>query len=755
MKNIFKLLGCLLMLAGMPAFAAPLSGAESTSSRQNGLESLQVSKSGSSMVFKIGLRDPLAAPPSSFSIANPARLVFDLPATDNSLGFNSKAINDGGVRSLNVIQAGDRSRLVLNLEKSLRFETRQEGKFLTVMLFDEGTTAVPSASGPVFQHFAAGDKGGQSIRDIQFRRGKDGAGVVSVDLSSTEGGVDIYQKGTTLMVSFKKAHLPEQFRRQLEVGDFATPISMVKTRAMGEDVLMEIQPKGLWEHTAFQTDNQFVVEVRPIKEDPNKLFQGSRAGYQGETISLNFQNIPLRELLHVFADITNFNIVVSDAVAGNVSLRLNDVPWDHALEIVLQQKSLSMRKSGNVLWIAPRDELAARDKLEAEARDAAVAAEHPRMEVFQLNYHKVEEFAAMVSGGMGAAAGGGGDKALPTGGFLSPIGKISIDKRSNQAFINDVPSRLEMIRDLLRKIDTPKRQVMIEARIVEADTGFSKALGVRLGGTDQAGLVNGNPLLGTGTRWGVAGSQDYVNFHVDDKIHPAYTNLMREESFETAKPGSYNQVNTQDLYTNSIPRTGRSTFVELPVAKAAGQFALALFNRDKTRLLTMEFSAMESDNKGKTISSPRILTADQVEATIHDGVKVPYLSSSPTGATQVQFHDAALKLKVKPQITPDGRVLMVIKINKDSLGAKVSDTVGYTIKTKEVVSEVHVENGGTIVIGGVFEQTESQTDERIPFFGDLPYVGFLFKKKDRMEARKELIIMLTPKIMDDNVSVKL
>jgi type IV pilus assembly protein PilQ len=634
----------------------------------------------------------------------------------------------------------------------MRFETRQDGKFLLVTLLEDGGS-LPQGASIARQHFAAGDKAGQSLRDIQFRRGKDGAGIVSVDLSSIDGGVDIYQKGTTLMVSFKKAQLPEQLRRQLDVGDFATPITLIKTRAVGDDVLMEIQPKGLWEHTAFQTDNQFIVEVRPLQEDPGKLFQGSKTGYQGEAISLNFQNIPLRELLHVFADITNFNIVVSDSVAGNVSLRLNDVPWDHALEIVLQQKNLSMRKSGNVLWIAPRDELAARDKLEVEAREAAVAAEHPRMEVFQLNYQKVEEFAAMVSGNSGAP--GGSDKNMPIGGFLSAAGKISIDKRTNQAFINDVPSRLELIRDLLKKIDRPARQVMIEARIVEADTGFSKALGVRLGGTDKAGLSHGNPLMGTGTRWGVGGSQDYVNMHIDDKVYPGYSSLMREDSFDVGQPGSYNQIYTTDQFTPSVPRTGRSTFVELGVPKAAGQFALALFNKDKTRLLSLEFSAMESDNKGKTISSPRILTADQVEATIHDGVKIPYLAASASGATSVQFHDAALKLKVKPQITPDGRVLMVIKINKDALGTKVSDTVGYTIKTKEVVSEVHVENGGTIVIGGVFEQTETQTDERIPFFGDLPYVGFLFKKKERYEARKELIIMLTPRIMDDNLSVRL
>lgn len=719
--------------------------------QRNSIDNVMVSKTGGSTVIKVGLRQAMAGAPSHFSIANPARLVFDLPNIGNGLGYNSKTLNEGGLRSLNVIEAGDRARLVLNLEKLSRFELRQEDKYLYITLLDDGGG---TGSAPV-QSFAGGEqKGKHGIRDIQFRRGKDGAGIVVVDMTASDGAIDINQKGTRLHVLFKRTQLPESLRRRLDVVDFATPVTAVNARASGEDVALEIVPKGLWEHVAFQSDNQFVVEVRPVTEDPNKLFQGSKTGYQGEAISLNFQNIPLRELLHVFADITNFNIVVSDSVTGNVSLRLNDVPWDHALEIVLQQKNLSMRKSGNVLWIAPRDELAARDKLEVEARDAAVAAEAPRLEIFQLNYQKAEDFAAMLAPSSDPNKPSDPGKSPGSGTFLSPLGKVTIDKRTNQVFIYDVPTKLELVRGLLAKIDKPARQVLIEARIVEADTSFSKALGARIGGADLQGLTTGHNLLGSNSaRWGIAGSQEYVNYHVQG-TDPSYAPLMTHWSgtqltYDTAKTASGPGGST--TLTGNV--SGSSSFVNLPVTGAAGQFALALFNSRKSKLLTLELSALEADGKGKTISSPRVLTADQVEATIEQGYRIPYPTASSSGAIAIAYINATLSLKVKPQITPDGRVMMNIKINKDAPGEE--GRWGYTIKTKEIKSDVLIENGGTVVIGGVFEQVESESSSRVPFFGDLPYVGFLFKQKSRREVSTELIIMITPKVVDEALAVKM
>jgi type IV pilus assembly protein PilQ len=744
-----------------PALAQSAAPADAVAAvPRNGIESLVVSKSGGSTVLKISLREALGTPLSHFSVANPARLVFDLPDTGNGLGYSTKTVNEGGLRSLNIVQAGDRSRLVLNLDKVTRFETRQEGKALFITLLEGGAGTVDSA--PVTQHFAGNERAEvQSIRDIQFRRSKDGAGVVVVDLSAGDIGVDIHQKGTGLFVSFKKTQLPEQLRRQLDVVDFATPITKVKTKADGGDVSMEIVPKGLWEHTAFQSDNQFIVEVRPVKEDPNKLFQGSKTGYQGEVISLNFQNIPLRELLHVFADITNFNIVVSDSVAGNVSLRLNDVAWDHALEIVLQQKNLAMRKSGNVLWIAPRDELAARDKLEVEARDAAVAAEMPRLEVFQLNYQKAEDFATMLSAGGSSASAGESQAAGPSvSGFLSALGKVSIDKRTNQAFIYDVPTKLELVRGLLAKIDRPARQVLIEARIVEADTTFSKALGARLGGHDQKGLDTGHRLLGTNTRFGISASTTDAYTHLPERRvlwdgavnadgDPVYSILPGNKLV-----GATGYYDGDEITRESVePTMADSQFSNNAVANPTGQFAFTLFNRAKTQLLTLELTAREADGLSKMISSPRVLTADQVEASIEQGYRIPYPTASSSGAIAIAYINATLSLKVKPQITPDGRVMMNIKINKDAPGEE--GRWGYTVRTKEIKSDVLVENGGTVVIGGVFELDESESNTRVPFLGDLPYVGFLFKQKTKREVKTELIIMITPKVVDDALAVKM
>ncbi|MDO8958169.1 MAG: type IV pilus secretin PilQ [Rhodocyclaceae bacterium] len=713
--------------------------------KPNVIENLAVSKAGGNTILKIGLQQALTATPANFVIANPARIVFDFPATENGLGYSNKVINEGGLRSFSLVQAGDRSRLVLNLDKTSRFEARPEGKFLLITLQDEGATAAVGAVGAV-QHFApTGKDAATSVRDIKFRRSKDGAGVVLVDLSSSDTGIDVRQKGTNLLVSFKKTKLPDPLRRRLDVVDFATPVTAVNTRTDGDDVTIEIVPRGLWEHTAYQSDGQFIVEVRPVKEDANKLFQGSKKGYQGDAISLNFQNIPLRELLHVFADITNFNIVVSDSVSGNVSLRLNDVPWDQALEIVLQQKNLAMRKSGSVIWIAPQDELAARDDQLVKSRESAFAADPPRLELFQLNYMKAEDFVAMISAS-GTAGGAEKTGVKAASNFLSPIGNITIDKRTNQVFIYDIPTKLELIGTLLKQIDRPVRQVLIEARIVEADTNFSKQLGVRLGGHDHQGMNVGHKVLGQdGLRFGLAGS-----------TKDAYAHLPEAGNYPaTAIITNVDRTTGQITYTREVPTPvlADSQFSNNPLTgNPAGQFALTLFNSAKTQLLTLELQALEADGKGKTISSPRIMTMDQMEATIQQGLRVPYLVATASGATSVAWQDANLSLKVKPHITPDGRVMMKLMITKNALGPR--DVLGYTIKTKEVVSDVLVENGGTIVIGGIFEQEELESTQRVPFLGDLPYVGFLFKTKQKSDKRVELLIMITPKIMDDAVALR-
>jgi type IV pilus assembly protein PilQ len=718
MKHI-RLWSILVALVTFSIHEPLLAADAAVATTQNRIENLLVAKAGEGTVLKIEFQQALSATPSHFSIANPARLVFDLPNMGNGLGYTTKAVNEGGLRSMNVVQAGDRTRLVLNLEKAMRFETRQDGKSLLIQLADVKSASMDGAVSP--QHFAGAEgQDGQSIRDIQFRRSKDGAGVVVVDLSASNTGIDVQQKGTKLLLSFKGTRLPDNLRKRLDVVDFATPVMEVSTKAVGQDVSMEIVPKGLWEHVAFQSDNQFIVEVRPVKEDPNKLFQGTRTGFQGEAISLNFQNIPLRELLHVFADITNFNIVVSDSVAGNVSLRLNDVPWDHALEIVLQQKNLAMRKSGNVLWIAPRDELAARDKLLAEARDAAEVAETPRLEVFQLNYQTAEDFVGMLKSGKAAA-----DSKNKDGGFLSALGKVSIDKRTNQAFIYDIPTKLELIRGLLAKIDRPARQVLIEARIVEASDNFANSLGARLGiHQGNVGATQENKNL----RFVIGGGLADTGAHTGQiEATPDFFRDATGSNFPAANVGASLGV------TNSQP----------------GAFSLILFNNAMSRFLNLEISALEADKKGKIISSPRVMTADQVEALIEQGTEVPYLSASSSGATSVSYKKAVLSLKVKPQITPEGSIVMSLEVNKDAPSQLYSTSYGIALDTKHIKTDVLVDNGGTVVIGGIYTQNESETNARVPLLGDLPFVGFFFRNKERQNIRTELLIFITPKIVSD------
>lgn len=712
------------LMAGSPVVSAQVA-AGAAAAKTNAIENLSVSKSGGSTVLRVGMQQALTAPPSSFSIANPARIVFDFPATTNGLGFGNKNVNDGGLRSINVVEAGGRSRLVLNLDKASRFETRLEGGFLYISLLDEGSGV---AQGGV-QTFAAGSQqqADNSVRDVQFRRSKDGAGVVVVDLSAPDMGIDVRQKGSALVVAFKNARLPDALRRRMDVVDFSTPVTAINTKATGEDVTLEIVPKGLWEHTAFQSDNQFIVEVRPVKEDPNKLFQGSRSGYQGDAISLNFQNIPLRELLHVFADITNFNIVISDSVAGNVSLRLNDVPWDQALDIVLQQKNLAMRKNGNVVWIAPADELAAKEKATLESKQQIADLEPMRTERFGLNYHQADEIQAMITGGSGADTG---KTSAAQGSFLSSRGNVAVDKRTNTLFITDTPAALDRIRDLVSALDRPARQVLIEARIVEAEDSFSSSIGVRLGTTDLRGGAVGHRLLGSGdTRFSVGNSY------------------------------AQNSVNTGQASSElAIDVVKDGTNVNLPAASVGGatpsQFSFSLFNKEKTMFLNLELSALEFDGRGKVVSSPRVVTADKVPAVIKHGTQIPYLVASSSGATSIAYRDAVLSLEATPVIAPDDKVRMKLKVTKDSPNTKLATSYGIAIDKKEVTTEVLVENGGTLVIGGIFTQNITSSSTRVPVLGDIPYLRFLFRQQTNEDKRSELLVFITPRIVSDQLVVQ-
>jgi type IV pilus assembly protein PilQ len=702
-------------------------GASVAALAQNAIQSITSTQQAGNEVVRIELAQPLPAVPAGFTIQTPPRIAIDLPGVTNAMGRNSVEMNQGNLRSVNVAQAGERTRLVLNLRQATTYRAQIDGKVLTLVLESSSAAAAPGSAAPATaaaptQFAPSLNATPLALKDIDFRRGNDGAGRVVVELANNQVGVDIRQQGQTLVVEFQRSTLPESLRRRLDVTDFGTPVRTIATSQAGDRVRMVVEPSGTWEHSAYQSDTQFVLEVRPQKVDPNKLVQG--VGYAGEKLSLNFQNIEVRALLQVIADFTNFNVVTSDTVTGNVTLRLKDVPWDQALDIILQAKGLGLRKSGNVIWIAPKDELAAKEKAELESKQQITQLEPVRTQSFQLNYTKAEEVAKGLTGQNSGQGGGGGG--TTTSRILSPRGSVIFETRTNQLFVTDIPSKLEEVQSLISKIDIPVRQVLIEARIVEASDSFGRSLGVKLGGSDLRGVRNGVPGYGVGG---------------DTRITIG---------------GNLNAVAGQTLQTGNSVAFADTSFVNLPAVGQGGRspatLALSLFGASANRFLNLEISALEADGKGKVVSSPRIITADQIKAVIKQGTRIPFQKATSSGATAVDFIEATLKLEVTPQITPEGGVILDVKVNKDSLGA--STAAGQAIDTKAVETQVLVENGGTVVIGGIFEQTERDDTTKVPFLGDLPYVGNLFKTRSRTSNKTELLIFLTPKVLTERAGAR-
>lgn len=666
---------------------------------ENAIKAVSGSVQGGTEVIRIELAQPLTEIPTGFSIQAPARIALDFQGISNSIGRSAVEINLGNMRSANVVQAGDRTRVVLNLKTPAAYKAEIQGNSLLIIL-DSQTVAAPSVSvAPVFAE--SRNRETLPLKDIDFRRGPDNSGRIVVALPNNEVGVDIRQQGKTVVVEFLKTALPEGLRRRLDVADFGTPIQTVTTFQSGDKVRMVVEPTGLWEHSAYQSDNQFVLEVRPQKEDPSKLSQGT--GFNGEKLSLNFQNIEIRSLLQVIADFTNFNVVTSDTVTGSVTLRLKDVPWDQALDIILQAKGLGMRKTGNVLLIAPKDELAAKDKQELESRNAIQNLEAVRTQSFQINYAKAADIAAQIT------AGGAGPTSAR---ILSSRGSVIAEPRTNQLFVTDIPSRLEQVQSLLGKLDIAVRQVLIEARIVEASDTFGRSLGVRLGGGmigASGALSKGNTNVSLGTNYGATAADttgNFVNF-------PAST---------------------------------------LGVANTAAAFAVSIFNASANRFLNLELSALEADGKGKIVSSPRVVTADQTKALIEQGTEFPYQTATSSGATSLAFRKANLKLEVTPQITPEGNIILDLDVNKDSRGETTA--AGIAIDTKHIKTQVLVENGGTVVIGGIFTLEETNNETKVPLLGDVPYLGNLFKSRERTYRKQEMLVFITPKMITDRSAAR-
>ena len=697
--------------------------------QQNAIQKIEAIKESENVVIKVTLKTSLPNPPKIFSILKPARIVIDLPATINNSGQNRQLVNLGDLQAVDIVQSSDRSRLVLTLQKMQQFEIQQTDRELLVKLIPSFTSAIKkeqtqtetqkeltntSTAKIVGASLVNKHQEEKSIVDIDFRSAGNGAGRIVVDLSSPQQLVHVRQQGQLIIADFPHSTLPEVLRRKLDVRDFSTPVQAITSSLQANMVRLQIEPTGLWEFLAWQTDRRLVIEVRPVKQDAAQA--GLQRQYKGEKLSLNFQNIDVRALLQVVADFTGLNVVASDSVTGNLTLRLKEVPWDQALDIIMQARGLDMRKSGNVLWIAPKDELLTKERLELEQRAQISELEPLVTETFQMNYQKADNFRQVF----------GLDGQIGRGNILSRRGSASVEPRTNKLFVTDTASRLDEVRKLIQLTDVPTRQVMIEARIVEADNSFSKNLGAKLGFLDLRGSSGATPgvKLPLGTSASVTGNYQGVG----------------EQTLQAVTTAGSFVPNTQ--------------FVNLPAGSigglAPGSVAVSIFSVGALRFLNMELSALEADGKGKIISSPRVVTADQQPALIEQGEEIPYQQATSSGATSIQFKKANLKLEVTPQITPNGNIILMVDVAKDSRGTPAGGN--FAINTKHVKTNVQVENGGTVVLGGIFVQTQKELITKVPFFGDLPLLGNLFRNVSSINDKTELLIFITPRVLSDPIA---
>jgi type IV pilus assembly protein PilQ len=710
-KMTRHLFGLILFTGLVLPFAARAADAPPTGNAVQSVDTTTLP--GGKVVVRVTLKKALTATPAGFTVGNPPRIALDLPDTGNALGRNTVEANLGPLSSVNVVQAGTRTRLVLNLNKSVEYEASIDGKTLLVALGDVGAGAAPVNASPRFAEAAPGGAR-HTIRDVDFRRGSAGEARIVTTLSDAQAGINIRQQSNGVVVDFIGTELPKALQRRLDVADFGTPVQTVETYTLGDNTRMVIQPKGGWEYSAYQTDNSFIVEVKP-SDDAQKKTADGKVKYTGEKLSLNFQNVEVRSVLQVIADFTGLNIVASDTVTGNLTLRLKDVPWDQALDLILQTKGLDKRRNGNVIWIAPKDELMTKEKLEFEAKNQVADLEPLTTEYIQLNYMRADEAQTMLYGfasgaflnsatnnavncsaqaqGLGGAAAaqasqqGKGDNDQK---ILTKRGRATYELKTNTLIITDTARKIQEIRELLARLDVPARQVMIEARVVVATDEWSRDLGARL---------NFSAANASGTRSFSGAGQAVPN---------VLPNLM---------------MNLVD------PANGN--------------------------LLGLELRALEADNLGKIISNPRVVTSNQKPAVILNGTQIPYVTPAALGSPPtVTFKDAFLCLLVDPQILNNDSIILTVEVQKDAVNPLLTVDNNPAINTKRIKTQVRVNNGETLVLGGIFDGDESTNVSKVPLLGDVPVFGNLFKTTSKSTSKTELIIFLTPRILDDRLSIR-
>lgn len=686
------------------------------------LESIESSVlPGDKVELKLKLSDK-APQPLTFTVDNPARISLDLPDTAVALSSRRIDVKKGVLDTVNVAEANGRTRVVLNLDRMVAYDTRADGDYVYVTLGTAGVAHVSSGSDAAASTSSTAARapavsGTRSVSNIDFRRGTDGSGRIIVQLTDAKVPADLRQEGGRIVVNFAKTTIPDSLTRRYDVVDFATPVNTVDAMRAGDGTKLVIAASGDYEQVAYQSDNVYTIEIKPVVKLPPQL--QDKKEYTGERLTLNFQDIETRAVLQLLADTSGQNMVISDSVTGNVTLRLQNVPWDQALDIVMRTKGLDMRQEGNVMFIAPAQEIAAREKELLAARKEVQELSPLRTEYLQINYAKAADLAALIKSGKNSS-------------LLSERGSVAIDERTNTLLLQDTSERLADIRRLVSTLDIPVRQVLIEARIVIVNDDFSRELGVRFGTSIVSAQHGGSDGLA------VIGSQGVGDEDDDEGIV-----LSPYPGDSTEVSGVETQANVDDRY-----------MVNLPVSNPAGRIALTLLDSDY--LVDLELSAAQAEGRGEIQSSPRLITANRKEAVIEQGVEVPYQESSSSGATTVSFKKAVLSLKVTPQITPDNRIILDLTINKDSVGQTVQGAYGAqipSIDTREIVTQVLVNDGQTVVLGGILETEVRKSENKVPVLGDVPVLKYLFRSDSTTDNKDELLIFVTPRILREGASL--
>ncbi len=692
------------LLAGMSLFAQ---------AADNKLQDIEIqSLPGDQVELRLIMSGP-APEPLAFTIDQPARIALDL--ADTSLGMTSRR-TDVGMGVLDTVlaaEANGKTRVVLNLDNLVGYQTRAAGNIVYVTL-DAAVSRQASATTAFASNTMSGASVDRTIKDIDFRRTENGAGRVSITLSDSSIPVDVSQEGGRVIVNFGGTQLPAELMRRFDVLDFATPVTTIDSLQVDQDTKLVIAARGKYEQLAYQSDRIFTVEILPVEETEKNLsstiFSGSKE-YTGERLTLNFHDIAARAVLQLLADISGRNIVVSDTVSGNVTLRLQNVPWDQAMDIVLATKGLAMRENGNVIIVAPAAEITARERAELESKREIKELEPLYSEYLQVNYAKASDLADLIGSG-------GGENML-----ISERGSVAIDARTNTLLLMDTAERIADIRRMVAKLDIPIRQVLIESRIVVVNDDFSRDIGVRWGftGVDDNGDNGLIAVSGKGTG----------------------TDSIVQDSLDNGGLG----------FPGGLPALNDRYNVNVPVAGGAGTFALAILDDDY--LVDLELSAIQAEGNGEVISSPRVITANQKEAKIEQGVEIPYQEASSSGATSVQFKSAVLSLTVTPQITPDDRIIMDLFVTKDSVGAIIDTGTGAvpSIDTRSVKTQVLVDNGQTVVLGGIYETETNEAQTKVPYLGDIPWLGAMFRSTRVVSNKSELLIFVTPKILREGSTI--